>query len=105
MSILRNNKRRSDALVPLHGEGSTKGFSTSRFGMRCVHRFGFRRPSLSKEYGEPHHRRDGEEFALPVLKRLEPETRRGDVIGERRLRLMMQDFAVAYSEKPPVRGH
>jgi hypothetical protein len=47
---------------------------------------------LSKVDGEPHHRRDGEELALPVLKRLEPETRRGDVIGERRLGLMVQDF-------------
>ena len=73
-AILLNNKRGRN-IVWLQTDGSTNGLSTPRFAMRCVHRFGFRRPSLSKVDGEPHHRRDGEEFALPVLKRLEPETR------------------------------
>ena len=79
-------------MVWLRGPMDPPKVSTPRFGMRCVHRFGFRRPSLSKVDGEPHHRRDGEELALPVLKRLEPETRRRDVVDQCRLRLMVHDF-------------
>src|SRR5688572_27685649 len=60
--------------------------------MRCVHRFGLWRPPLSKVDGEPHHRGDGEELTLPVLKRFEPETRRGEVVDECWLWLPMHDF-------------
>jgi hypothetical protein len=54
----------------------------ARLMVRGSDRLGFRRAFFSKPDGEQHQCEDGEEFTLPVLKRLKPELRATKVFRE-----------------------
>src|SRR5687768_16231457 len=55
---------------------------SSRLIMRRVDRLRLRRVALTKVDRQPDHRGDRQELTLPVLERLEPESRRQQVVGE-----------------------
>src|SRR4026207_1555774 len=76
--------------IAAHGDCENERLLTSRLSMRRVHRFGLWRPSLSQIHRQPDHRGNRQELALPILKRLEPEFRRRQVVGESGTWLMMR---------------
>ena len=83
--------------------GHRDPLSTSRLGMRRMHGFRFRRPSLSEVHREPDHRGDRQKLALPVLERFEPEAGRRQVVGERWARLVMRHLVCRILRKAAER--
>src|SRR4030095_4971558 len=88
-SVPRFTSPQSAYLFPPHRRGNATFDSPRRPGLTvgAVERFGFRRSLLSQKDTEHRHRTDRKELALPVLKGLEPETRRSEIRDSRNGRL------------------